>query len=110
MMFLHIRSKELGELILSSPLKSHELDSLLLHLAQEIADNVHFYDSLHSLTAGRHSTEFPTVLHSFYSSLKHKVLDLSEMDNYQSMSNVTFLSKIIEKLLGRLLSNTVCTF
>ena len=96
-----VSSEELRHFILSSPPKSCELDPLPPFLVQEFLEDLLPFLTLlcnRSLEDGilpvsqKRSILLP--------SLKREGLDPTDMVNYRPISNVTFISKIIEKIVA----------
>ena len=96
--FEEVSQPDLIQLIRGMPSKSSQLDVLPMWLFKncltELIDIVHYIVSL-SLKTGA----FPSLLKSalIRPGLKKPTLDADELKNYRPISNLTYLSKIIEK-------------
>ena len=98
--FREISEKELEDIIHQLPNKSSTLDAIPLWLFKECLPElmpiVHFIIN-ESLTTGT----FPSMLKSaaVRPCLKKSTLDADELKNYRPISNLTYLSKLLEKVV-----------
>ena len=98
--FKEISMTELAEIIRNLPNKSSDLDIIPMWLFKnclpELLDIVHFIVN-ESLRVGM----FPTALKQacIRPGLKKPTLDVDELKNYRPISNLTYLSKILEKAI-----------
>ena len=98
--FQHISTQDLEKIIKDLPNKSSSLDiipiSLFRDCLPELFPIVHFIIN-ESITQGR----FPRQLKSaaVRPGLKKPGLDVDELKNYRPISNLTYLSKILEKVV-----------
>ena len=95
-----ITEQEVREIILKSPTKSCELDSLPTFLLKECIDDVIGYitDLINvSLTSGSVSDIFKRAI--IRPSIKKTGLDQNDLKSYRPVSNLNFLSKILEKVV-----------
>ena len=106
--FKEISLLELEELIKSLPNKSSSLDTIPLwlfkHCLPELLPIIHYIVN-QSLIEGI----FPAALKeaSIRPGLKKPTLDVDELKNYRPISNLTYLSKILEKAVHNQLCNYV---
>src|SRR6218665_1176388 len=107
---MEISSVELRAVIMSSAPKSCELDSLPASLIQDYVDDLLPFLTLlcnRSLQEGalpdsqKRSVVFPA--------LKRDGLDLKDPSNFRPISNVSFLSKIIEKIVSEQITSYLST-
>jgi len=108
--FNHVSNSELVEIIRSMPTKSSALDVLPMWLFKNCLPEVIEIVS-HIVNTSISTGAFPEALKlaMIRPGLKKPTLDSDELKNYRPISNLTYLSKIIEKLVHKQLTKYVDT-
>ena len=98
--FREVSEEEVTKIILNSPSKSCELDALPTHLLKDLLpDVVPFITKIinQSLSSGIVPQSFKEAIVNPL--LKKSDLDQNVLNNYRPVSNLSFLSKILEKVV-----------
>src|SRR6218665_3531104 len=105
-----ISSVELRSVIMSSAPKSCELDSLLASLIQDYVDNLlPFLTLLCNRSLQEGVLPDPQKRSVIFPALKRDGLDLKDPSNFRPISNISFLSKIIEKIVSEQITSYLST-
>ena len=104
----HVTDAEVRPLVLSAPCKSSDLDPLPTGLVKDcirVSCAYSVYSQLIALSEGCFPTHFKSVLVS--PSLKKTTPSRDDMKNYRPVSNLSFLSKILEKVVASHLNSHI---
>ena len=98
--FREVTEQDVAEIILKSPTKSCDLDPLPTYLLKDCINDVITYITEFvnaSLAAGSVDSILKRAI--IRPSIKKAGLDQNELKNYRPVSNLTFLSKVLEKIV-----------